>query len=87
MCEETVLGKKLQKKRTVIIYLNHPFINLFLVINCMHRQLKMGYVRFGSGEKGNSYPGVDIIFCGSISTHIFPLVQGLTLLRDDACDD
>lgn len=66
-----------------------PFICLVLVINCfngMHRQLKIGYVRFGSGEKGNSFPGVDIIFCRSISTRIFRL-WCRDLLRDDACDD
>jgi hypothetical protein len=51
VCEETVLGKKLQKKRTVIIYLNHPFIDLFLVVNCVHRQLKIGYVDSGREKR------------------------------------
>jgi hypothetical protein len=85
--------KNLQKKRNVIIYLIYLRVrssNYFVVINSfngMNGQLKIGYVRFGSGEKVNSFLGIDILFRTGISTLYYPLVQGLTVLRDDACDD
>ena len=72
------------------MYLRVRSSNYFVVINSfngMHRRRKIGYVRFGSGEKFNSFLGIDIVFRRGISTLYYPLVQGLTVLRDDACDD